>query len=343
MGLLASLLPGVRELRAPFAAGALWLATIYFLIPDVFNSFTADPTVAAGLKAVQVSGITSTVLLGAIAYLLGQTAQGTIAPAVRFLGSRVLRLGVWLDSKRTRLSSDGERAPLRRPYSLYRTLRALQVNIWPLTSAGRGLIIDAVQSRLSRSGVPGSASLLYPFESLLDNLQVNSSQLASTAPLQYQEYDRLNAEIELRLAVTPALVALASVIPLPSRVVPVAIASFVAVVLLTQAAKNVRDANDLIATAAYLEHLKLPALEGIASELDKLVDKPSTKGSWIAAMVLALNRIGQFEESRSLLEEATFLDDEEDRLEVLRNLPADSWERELFEKAEEERRSTIAP
>jgi hypothetical protein len=83
---LASLLPGVRELRAPLASGLLWLTVLYLSAPHVFEEFNRAPTVSAALTALGSAGIAGTVILGALAYLFGLTAQGVITPASALAG-----------------------------------------------------------------------------------------------------------------------------------------------------------------------------------------------------------------------------------------------------------------
>lgn len=337
MGILSSLLPGVRELRAPFASGVLWLAVAYFAAPGAFESLVDAPAVATALGALGSTGIAASALLAGCAYLLGLTAQGVVVPASELLGIVLLRFGQWIASKRTRLSADRRRAPNRRPEWFFRLVQRLELHVWPLTVAGRTLLIDAIQSRLARAGVPGSASNMYPFESLLANLRFSAAQLAITAPAQFQEYDRLRSEVEFRVALAPPLVILAALLPAAPRLAILTFSTFAAIMFLIQAIKSTRAANNLLANAAYLEQLKLPALEGLATELEKLESKPVSTGQWIAEIVMALHRIGLFEEETALLSEASFLDVEADWRDVLQHLPSGSNQRAEFARRIAER------
>jgi hypothetical protein len=203
----------------------------------------------------------------------------------------------------------------------------MELHAWPLSVAGHGLFVDALQTRLSRAGVPGFASMMFPLENVRSNLKFSAAQLASTVPSQYQEYDRLRGEVDLRLAISPALVTLAITLPVAPKEIVIAGTSFIALVLWIQAAKTARQADDLLANAAYLDQIKIPAIENVATELEKVENRPATAGAWIAEIIMTLDRLGMYDESESLVAEASFLDDEDDQKDVLEALPEDSYQR----------------
>lgn len=132
--------------------------------------------------------------------------------------------------------------------------------------------------------------MMYPIETLSSNIRFSAAQLATTAPTQYQEYDCLRSEVEVRVAVAPPLVALAIVLTVRPRGVALVGTILVSALLLLQAAKNTRAVSNILANAAYLEQLKIPSLEGLAAELEKLDPKPQTTGAWLGAMIIALEK-----------------------------------------------------
>jgi hypothetical protein len=168
---------------------------------------------------------------------------------------------------------------------------------------------------------------MFPLENVLTNLKFSAAQLASTVPSQYQEYDRLRGEIDLRIAIAPALIALTIAMPVTPKGVAIVGTSFIALMLWIQAARTSRQANDLLANAAYLDQLKMPAIESLASELEKLSEEPATTGAWIGEMIMALDRLGMYDDSAALTEEASYLDDESDQKDVLQALPQESDQR----------------
>src|SRR4051812_13097053 len=87
--MIADLLPGVREFRAPLAAGYVWLAFVYFVIgaptevddaPDPLQELlTALPTVATGIA------------LSFVAYLIGSISQDLFGQVLPRLVARLSR------------------------------------------------------------------------------------------------------------------------------------------------------------------------------------------------------------------------------------------------------------
>jgi hypothetical protein len=333
LNLLASLLPGVRELRAPFASGLLWLATFYFAVPGAVVEFVEAPAMKSAIDALGGPAAVTTVALAGLAYVVGIAIGGVTAPLTSLLGQLLLRFMVWFGAKRIYIATDEWRGPLRQPRWFFRLVMRMELNVWPLTVAGRSLLIDALQARLSKVGVPGSASIMFPLDNVLSNLRFSAAQLASTVPSQYQEYDRLRSEVDLRVAVVPPLVALATVLPVGPKWPVVGGAIFIGVMLWVQAAQTTRAANDLLGNSAYLDQLKVPAIESLASELEKVSPKPASSGAWIAEMIMTLDRLGLFDDSEALLEEASYLDDMVDQKDVLAALPDGSFQRDRLASA----------
>ena len=87
--MLTSLLPGVRQLRAPFAAGAVTLASAYLLLYPVMakKGGAVDPAVESLLDFVGRGGLVATVavaayLLGTIILVVVQVAAGAVDHSV---------------------------------------------------------------------------------------------------------------------------------------------------------------------------------------------------------------------------------------------------------------------
>lgn len=129
MGLLASLLPGLRELRAPLAAGFLWLGVLYVAFPstlvEVAHLTSALPGAAGPLDLPTVVG--SALLVGT-AYLLGAVAQSLTDPVLTAAGAIVRAGAVWLDTKQNRDQKRKQRKtyPPVRPRWFFQWLRGLR-------------------------------------------------------------------------------------------------------------------------------------------------------------------------------------------------------------------------
>lgn len=69
MALLANLLPGVRELRVPFAAGSMWLLCLWLAVaPDVPRGSAADGTLWQSLWTLR-EGVSPVVFGAAVAFM----------------------------------------------------------------------------------------------------------------------------------------------------------------------------------------------------------------------------------------------------------------------------------
>lgn len=94
MGLITSLLPGVRDLRVPMSAGLLWLGVaVVLLAPRADRILAPSPEAQALTKLVQSwpASLVVPVTVGA-AFLLGMIANATTQHLTRRAGSAAQRL-----------------------------------------------------------------------------------------------------------------------------------------------------------------------------------------------------------------------------------------------------------
>lgn len=79
---LTNLLPGLRELRAPLAAGYIWMAFVWVLVVD------RVPSVADAQDAfAAVDDLAGAIALGFVAYLLGAVSEAVSNQSIRFFAS----------------------------------------------------------------------------------------------------------------------------------------------------------------------------------------------------------------------------------------------------------------
>ena len=85
--MLASLLPGLREVRAPLAAGYLWLVVAWVVLePVVPQRAEASGVVASLYRAGDILSVLGVgVALSFAAYLLGSLSSSTLTPLLRRL------------------------------------------------------------------------------------------------------------------------------------------------------------------------------------------------------------------------------------------------------------------
>lgn len=299
MTILSSFLPGVRELRAPLAAGLLWLGVMTIIIgPHQAAYFPHSPAI----DSLQHLLVRFPFLLGSIAvglaYLIGLVAIGTMSQLIRAIG-RVLHVLVIRFSR----ERDGW---VRRRGLIAKPFRFLDDRTSSVSLAARSLVIDAVTKTLTQAGVSGTAAMIFPVETAISNLHFGAPQLAQTAPSQYQEYDRARAEKEFRLAVVPPLAALSLVAPIPWRIWLIVAMLGACAVLLAQAIKQSQLANDLLANAAFLDYITIPSAQAIVDFINGLPQKPTTDGACLGAIIAGLYQRGNFDDADAAIGELTF-------------------------------------
>ena len=93
--MLANLLPGLRDLRAPMSAGYLWLATTWLLLVPHLPRSAKEATgpIADVYSLGSGLGLSYVVaMLSFVAYLIGILSTGTLSPAIRLLVALPRRL-----------------------------------------------------------------------------------------------------------------------------------------------------------------------------------------------------------------------------------------------------------
>ncbi|MFJ8202231.1 MULTISPECIES: hypothetical protein [Micromonospora] len=145
--------------------------------------------------------------------------------------------------------------------------------------------------------------MTYPLDWAITSLRYAGPHLAVTAPVLYQDYDRLKAEAELRLAIVPPLFFMSVLAPLNGKLWVVSAVALACIVLLGQAVAQTRAANNVLANAAYIEQVTIPAVKAVADYLAALHPKPNSDGAWIGAMLVAMHHRALFDEAGWLEEE----------------------------------------
>jgi hypothetical protein len=310
MGLLASVIPGFRTLRTPVAAGVLWIfdIAIFMILHHVHFHIKHSLIVSASTLFPDWFGIVILPIVLAGAYLLGSVMISLTGPVLGKVIDvyRSVLTHIALPYRQSMLSRSAMRISWRRRVDRF-ARRSYQISI-----NAHSLLYDYVISALADTGTTGIAAMMFPVENLHDKLIQCAAQLSQVAPAQYQEYDRIQAEAEFRLAVVPPLVVASFLAPISYRWILILGSGIFSLVLLTQSVSLNRKANDILASAARLGYLEIPEVKSLSSYLANIDPKPESDGAWIGAIILGLNRRGFFDEADALIQEATELDQESD-------------------------------
>jgi hypothetical protein len=235
---LASLLPGLREVRAPLAAGYLWIAVAWVLFePVIPERDEAEGVVASFYRAGDLPSFLGigVVVLSFAAYLLGELTSNALGPVLRRCFPPA-----WpeqgKDWPRTPLSQQARDALLqivRRSHDQLTTSLALSGDGLNLgryleEQLGRPLPAEGIPSppsiapppskRMPPASGPGYAEpqnedarhIAMMVRTVLADLDVVAkTRLLGRDPELYAEVDRNRAAVEFDLAITPPLLAFA--------------------------------------------------------------------------------------------------------------------------------------
>lgn len=310
--MLSSVLPGLRELRAPLSAGFLWLLTLWF----AFERAVPDSADASGAvaSAYRLGGLLETIGLGAAitfaAYLVGSLSVFLFTGLLR----RVMRAspqpprnwrdtlspGAWqalqevVDGAAQRLNAvlslsglgiddaiDQFRQGPRGPNGSPTMLRAQRPRWW--------------RRRLAKYGRPREYALLpaeweLPDERarrrlselvVLDLPVIASTRLLGKHPDIFSAVDRDRAEVEFRLAVVPPVLALAIAVASHESawlgLLIVIVGGAIVVGLLLDAINQQRQANDLILDLLQVNEITAPSLERLEAWAADRADRTPSK------------------------------------------------------------------
>jgi hypothetical protein len=227
---LASLLPGVRELRAPLASGYLWIAFIWALGRDDLRSLAKSPTTGrAGAlhRFVELQpvfrGVGITIAASVVAYVLGSLmialGNSALAPGISLARTRVVEAS---DSAQRRVARQIAGIP---PAAQRVLTEWAEVEFEGLHSGvefrvarqiyGRDSIraddrpeIDRQLARVWRSEPPFTADGLV--RQVLDHQALVKTQLLALTPGLHGVIDRRDSEATFRLALAAPVLALAA-------------------------------------------------------------------------------------------------------------------------------------
>ncbi len=332
MTALANLLPGIRDLRAPLAAGYIWLLGLWLAIEsevpgesDANGLLDSVYRLGDGLSAIGLGVVASFV-----AYVLGSLSTSLFAAPstglrrLSFL-SRWLRLDPFSAQARDALStlSRNTRLELENILSMSGTdvEQLLDESLGMTDSASKSdsKVFPATPSDPRQWSGPGYATardLEGEQEESISRAVIRDLDTIATTRLLgkdqelYSAVDRLRAETEFRRAIVPPMV-FGSVVVMARTGFPWPVVVGVAVAalslgLLVDAARLERRANDLLLDVVTDDRVQSPTLERLRGQAHAIVNRTAADDAEQAASRLAaaikraarrLERVGNSEPS----------------------------------------------
>lgn len=260
MGVLSSLLPGLRTLRAPLAAGYIWLLNIWLLFGDQLPSRDE----AAGLveRLYDLEGVVSEVgmvlALSFVAFLVGAISEtGSRYILMMFPGSHIVRASYaqFLDRETRRLG-------IRH--------RLAKEELERVQAAARDMNEGRV---LVRQGIRGYRPVDDEFgvTALREMGRIRARLMAEQTAL-YGEHDRIQSEAEFRVTIVPPLVFF--VVTVALSVHPLWLLALAPLGLLLYQANGLRSqAGQVLVAAVTSGKVKSPYLENLEAEIQQVVEE----------------------------------------------------------------------
>lgn len=211
MHLLASALPGFRDLRAPLIAGYLWLVFLWIVLKPDIKTRPANEVAGALYDLGRAAGpFWIGIAVGVGAFLVGSVSLAFTPVLSKLLsnlqrwwwgieGMKVLRernLPRILKKSAARRQAENARDPLYEYYPKAAEKLYLKPNVNPYT----GEIINPDMEISNKSIAAG--------ESLRREIALPATLLLGKDPELFTEADRLKAESQLRFAVVPPMLAI---------------------------------------------------------------------------------------------------------------------------------------
>lgn len=303
--MLASLLPGIRVIRAPLAAGFVWLVALWFLLePSWSAAATRSGALASAVRLLDVADIAAQgVLLSFLAYLLGSFSVFAFSRPLLSLiqtrldvpPSRLAGLSALGRESLAQVAVDGrqrlEEALALSGVAVDEVLGISRVSAGAV--GGPSKVAPVRRGRRRPIAVGPSADWVPPTPEerqekelagriLRDLPVVAQAQLLGKEPEVYGAVDRSRAEVEFRVALVPALAALSLSLAVAAdsvigMVLPPLVGGLAAVALMLDAGKQTREANDLILSLMEHGRLKPPSLIRAESEAVSRGDQAPAK------------------------------------------------------------------
>jgi len=292
--MLSTLIPGLRHLRAPVAAGYVWLIAIYLALAPVMP----EPDQATGVYAdvydlaASVGPAAALAASAFVAYLIG-LLSADLSRALVVVATRTAR-GIggghrWAGNGNAELSSRGWSAALaiseERVLRIESVLRREAVSSEEIEESipiGRSIARDDPLhvlcdiAELSEQDVRRDADLGGPAlgltERLMTDLRLSKLRLLEKSPEVFEEVDRTESEAETRLAVVPPLIALVLVLAFTSSAFWL-VGALPVLMLFHQGVQRRQERGDQLIDAVSVGTIEPPELERLSKVLGEVIEE----------------------------------------------------------------------
>lgn len=286
--MLASLMPGIRDLRTPLAVGYIWLIVFWLWIPA--SAKLAVPTEGVLGDLAQLSGYVGVTGLASaasfVAYLVGTLSSALNAPFVRLGAYLAHVLGGEVDSvwmARVRLSfTDFLGSSITPKWSNHRNTElytAFNIRNGRMSITGSNALHSFAYDEVKAGRL--SPGLLGRFVShLIWEVPRQKNAVLGRDPELFSTLDRLTSECEFRVGVAAPLVAFIATLAWRSSIVWL-VGLVIVLALIRSGVKQRIEAGDLMADLVRIRRIEIPVPplkppDGASEDVAEI--EPSTVG-----------------------------------------------------------------
>jgi len=302
---LANLLPGLRDVRAPLSAGFVWLLALFLALEPSLPSRNEASGVWSSLLVLAdtFSPVGIGIAVSFLAYLTGSIYEAISSAIVELVGRltspyRFVTTGEWWRERTPRAiySRKGEES-LKEVVSTH--VGALEdalngcgiPSLQVATQSNEALAPDEILQALkplrpllvNRPPRADDDTFRRDFDELIARYVLTETDLMrarligkDTEQL-FSVVDRLRSEAEFRTALAPALVALAAVLAWRATWWSAAIVTLSAVLLFWQGRQRMRASNDTLLEALRIDRVQAPTIERLDAATQELVRLPAQR------------------------------------------------------------------
>lgn len=255
--MLATLLPGVREVRAPLVAGYLWLLAFWIFLEPHFHAHPQHTELYDSLARLGdlMSPVGIAIVVSVAAYLTGALVEGVLQPLRRrfmyskFVSRRMLRYRRLRPWRPGRPSDVG--LLLSNQAVMDAERRLMDVRLDPRDLLGSDATFEL------QAAIEGEWSLI-------------ATRLMGESPELFAAYDRLKAEAELRFAVTMSLPLVLAAASFRSSAWWL-LGLVLLIPLLIDGVARARQGDDVLADALLIGTVEAPSVERMRRRVDERV------------------------------------------------------------------------
>ena len=265
---LASLLPGLRDLRVPLSAGFMWLVVLWLIFYQAIPTQDEASGLAAEVYAVMgaFGPAALTAAVSFIAYLIGILIAPLTTNVVRLIYEELWKAAALTDVGRPVSFSTFVEAKDLAATTARETFEADLEPIGFLPTS-EDMTLWEMQPEEERKRRKSAAMADHFQRGMSDDIPLVATRLLAHNRELFDRYDRAHAEASFRFTITVPLIVVSVLVPLRvglpwwGYLISIATGALVSALLIWDGGRKLRESNDAIYQAVFVEEVQFPSIE----------------------------------------------------------------------------------